>query len=191
MMTEEENYADALRLAEMFRAVYACPKIVISLVHGHIAGGGNGLVAASDYVIASDSSVFRVSEVRLGILPAVISPYVVEKVGLGAARELFFTGRPYSAREAADFGLVNKICGRSFMDEVLQKVTEEICKGSSAALRSTKQLLIRLGMMGGQTGNLADYTARMLAHSRTSDEGREGIVAFLERRIPSWLKENE
>ncbi len=190
MMTEQENYEDALRLSEMFHSVYACPKIVISLVHGHVAGGGNGLVAASDYVIASDSTVFRFSELRLGIIPAVISPYIVGKTGFRHAREMFFTGRAYSAREAVTFGLANEVCGRSFMDEVLKKVTDDMVKSSPSALRSTKHLLIKMEMID-RSGELFNYTSRMLADARYSDEGREGIASFLEKRSPYWLKGKE
>ena len=189
-MTEKENQEDALKLAGLFHSVYACRKVVISLVHGHVAGGANGLVAASDFAIASDSAIFRFSEVRLGLVPASISPYVIERVGLAKAKEMMLSGKAYSAEEALKSGLINQSCRAEFLDEVLDLTTREILKGSPSALRNTKQMINSMRSM--MTSNdWTTYTSRILAGARSSDEGREGISAFLEKRRPFWLLENE
>ncbi len=189
-LPEKENYESALRFAGMFHAVRSCSKVVIALVHGHIAGGANGIVAASDYAIASVSAIFRFSEVRLGLVPATVSPYVIERVGMTRAREMLITGKSYTAEDAERFGLVNKTCRTEFMDEVLEMTTGEILKGSPSALRKTKQMLNRMSD-AGEKENLMSFTSGILAEARASDEGREGVSAFLEKRKPFWVQEKK
>ncbi len=187
---EKENYEDALRLAEMFHSVYSCRKVVITVAHGHIAGGANGLVAAADYAIGSSSAIFRFSEVRLGLVPATVSPYVIERVGMARAREMLLCGKAYSAAAAEKYGLINESCRTEFMDEVLEMITGEILRGSPSALRDTKQMINRIRAVTSLE-KISSYTSGILAAARASVEGREGINAFLEKRKPFWSKEKK
>ena len=189
LTTDKENYDDAFKMAVLFHSVFSCRKVVLTVAHGHVAGGANGLVAAADYAIASSNTVFRFSEVRLGLVPATVSPYLVERVGMSKAREMLLTAKPYSAEEALQVGLINHSCQTEFLDEALGQVLSELVKASPLALRSTKEMLTRLKTMT-KIPNMMSYTAGLLADARSSDEGREGVSAFLEKRKPYWLNEN-
>jgi methylglutaconyl-CoA hydratase len=189
LKTERENYEDALKLAALFDAVFSCRKVVVTVVHGHVAGGANGLVACADYAIASESTIFRFSEVRLGLVPATVSPYVAERVGFSKAREMLLTGKSYNAREALGSGLINQSSETEFLDEVLKDILSEILKASPNALRNTKQMLVRMRTdLYGK--DMMSNTAGILAGARSSAEGKEGVSAFLEKRKPIWLINN-
>ena len=170
-LSYDENVEDAMRLYEMCEAIDTCPAPVIARVHGYALGGGSGLVACSDIAIATPDAVFGFSEVRLGIIPAVISPFVLPKIG-AYARRYFLTGERFDAEAALHIGLVHEVTEDP--DSVVQELVEAISSGGPDAIRAAK-LLIRQRPLGVET-------ARIAAERRTSDEGQEGLRAFLERR---------
>jgi methylglutaconyl-CoA hydratase len=172
----EENVADANALRRMFEAIDACPAPVLAVVHGHALGGGVGLVACSDVVVAHPGTVFAFSEVKLGIIPAVISPFALRRIGESAARRYFVTGERFDAITALRIGLVHEVSAD--LDAALRRVLGELRTAGPRAARHAKRLV--LDRPDGVE------TARRIAERRTSDEGQEGLRAFLERRRPSW-----
>jgi methylglutaconyl-CoA hydratase len=172
----EENVADANALRRMFEAIDTCPAPVVSVVHGHALGGGVGLVACSDMVIADPRTVFAFSEVKLGIVPAVISPFALRKIGESAARRYFVTGERFDAATAIRIGLVHEVSDD--LPAALARVLGELRTAGPRAARHAKRLVL-------ERPDAAE-TARRIAERRTSDEGQEGLRAFLERRRPSW-----
>lgn len=181
----EENYQDALCLARMLDAIALCPKPTIARVNGPAIGGGTGLVAACDIAIADENAFFSFSEVKIGLVPACIGPYVIRKVGQGKARELFITGRRISASQASDINLVNNVVPEGKLDEEVQALLKQLLSSGPSAIAAAKRLVDNTP---GQTREeYIDYTARMIAELRTSPEGREGTTAFLEKRKPGWV----
>ena len=172
----EENVEDAKRLYAMVEAIDTCPAPVVCVVHGHALGGGSGLVAASDIAIAWPDAVFGFSEVRLGIIPAVISPFVLPRIG-AAARRYFVTGERFDAQTALQIGLVSEVSEDA--GETAEAIVESILAGGPEAVREAKRL-VRERPTGIET-------ARIAAARRTSAEGQDGLRAFLERRPPGWL----
>jgi methylglutaconyl-CoA hydratase len=162
----------------MFDAIDGCSAPVVTAVQGHAMGGGIGLVACSDVVLADPGAVFAVSEVRLGVVPAVISPYVLRRIGTGAARRLFVTGERFDAETALRIGLVHEICDD--LEAGVEGVIVDILRGGPAAVRVAKQL--------AREPLPNDRTARTIAERRGSSEGQEGLTAFLEGRPPGWLE---
>jgi methylglutaconyl-CoA hydratase len=183
---EKENYADAMQLATLFETIYSSPKPVIALVHGAVYGGANGLSAACDIVLAEKETVFAFSEVKLGISPATISPYVIRRCGGAASRELMLTGRRFSAEEAARFLLVNKIVEHQEMEETLQSYVKELLAAAPEALAQCKKLIHDVNSQKKQGSELMAETAHLIASQRASAEGQEGIAAFFEKRKPNW-----
>jgi methylglutaconyl-CoA hydratase len=183
---KKENYADAMKLATLFETIYSSPKPVIALVHGAVYGGANGLSAACDIVLAEKNTIFAFSEVKLGISPATISPYVIRRCGGAAARELMLTGRRFTAGEAARFLLVNKIVEIGEMEEALQAYVKELIAAAPNALARCKKLIHDVAGQQHQGRELMDETARLIASQRASAEGQEGIAAFFEKRKPNW-----
>ncbi len=177
----EDNVADAERMAEAFEAVDACPKAVVARVHGAAFGGGAGLVACADIAVAADGTTFAFSEVRLGLLPATISPYVLRAIGPGATRALFTTGRRFDAEEARRLGLVHEVAPEDRVDAIVGEVVDALLRGGPEAVLACKQL-VREATAGLTLTDLPERIAR----ARTGAEGREGVAAFLERRSPSW-----
>lgn len=175
-LTPEENVADAMRFRAALEALNRCPAPVVAKVHGHALGGAAGLVACSDVAIAAPETVFGFTEVRLGIIPAVISPYVLVRIGSGAARRYFVTGERFDAAEARRIGLVHELA--EDLDAAVEQAVEAILAGGPQAVRAAKRLV--LDRPDGPE------TARLIAERRQSDEGQEGLAAFLERREPSW-----
>jgi methylglutaconyl-CoA hydratase len=175
----DENVADANALRRMLEAIDACPAPVVAVVHGHALGGGVGLVACSDVVVADRETVFAFSEVKLGIVPAVISPFALRKIGESAARRYFVTGERFDAATALRIGLVHEVSDdrRAALDGVL----DELRTAGPRAARHAKRLVLERPD--------GPETARRIAERRTSDEGQEGLHAFLERRRPSWAVE--
>ena len=186
--TEEENIADARVLADCLRTLDELSLPVIARINGNVFGGGLGLVACTDIAIAVASAKFALTEVRLGIVPAAISPYVVSAIGSRQARRLFLTGAPFDGAEARALGLVHFACEPSELDAVVANQVELALQGGPAALRAAKQL-IRDVQPARDRAELAEYTARLLASLRISHEGQEGLSAFLERRKPRWTKD--
>jgi len=176
------NVADARRLAALFRAVRDCPKPVVARVHGAALGGGLGLVAASDIAIAADTTVFGFTEVRLGILPAVIAPFVVPRIGLAAARELFLTGERFGSAHARQIGLVARVVPEGGLDTAVAERVDELLLAGPGAQAAVKRLLAAME----PSAEVSDLAAELIAQARASREGREGLEAFLERRPPGW-----
>ena len=177
-LSYDENVEDAMRLYEMCETIDGCPAPVIASVHGYALGGGSGLVACADIAVAASDSVFGFSEVRLGIIPAVISPFVLPKIGASAARRYFLTGERFGAETALRIGLVHDIAEEP--DEVVDGIIRDILSSGPEAVRAAK-LLIRERPTGLET-------ARIAATRRTSDEGQEGLSAFLERRTGTFVE---
>ena len=180
----EENLEDARRLAGMFRSVDELPKPVVAEVRGAAIGGGAGLVAVADVAVVEEGTRFAFSEVRLGIAPATIAPFVVRKVGLSRTRALFLTGERFDAEEAREFGLVHEVVLERDLDSAVDHVVSQMLQGGPAAQAAIKALLHQveatepmeaLGLMTG-----------LIAELRTGEEGQEGLGAFLEKREPRW-----
>jgi methylglutaconyl-CoA hydratase len=172
----EANVTDATALRRMLDAIDSCPAPVVAVVQGHALGGGAGLVACSDIAIAHEQAIFGFSEVKLGIIPAVISPFALRKIGESAARRYFVTGERFDAPTALRIGLVHGVTGD--LDEGLERILAELRTAGPRAARHAKRLV--LDRPDGPE------TARRIAERRTSDEGQEGLRAFLERRRPDW-----
>jgi methylglutaconyl-CoA hydratase len=182
--TEEENLLDAAAAAGLFAAIDALPVPVIGRVHGAALGGGAGLAAVCDIVIADKDAVFGFTEVKLGILPAVISPFVISKIGRSAARELFLTGSRFSATRAREIGLLHAVVPSAELDPTVARYVEELLTGAPEAIAAAKALI---GKVSECSANEAmQYTARAIASRRASREGQEGLKAFLEKRSPNW-----
>ncbi len=175
-LTREENVADALRFRRLLEAIDGCPAPVVVRVHGHALGGGCGLVACSDVAIAAPDAIFAFSEVRLGIIPAVISPFALAKIGPGAARRYFLTGERFDASTALRIGLVHEVAGD--LDGAVERVVDALLAAGPQAVRAAKRLVLDRPQ--------GEETARRIAECRTSAEGQEGLRAFLERRSPGW-----
>jgi methylglutaconyl-CoA hydratase len=175
-LTYEENVEDAMRLYAMLEAIDGCPAPVVARVQGYALGGGSGLVACCDVAVAGKDAVFGFSEVKLGIIPAVISPFVVPRIGVGSARRYFLTGERFDAQAALRIGLVHELADD--LDAAVERVVGELLSSGPQAAREAKKLLREL-----PTG--VD-TAHIAARLRTSPEGQDGLRAFLERRKPSW-----
>jgi methylglutaconyl-CoA hydratase len=173
----DENVDDAMRLFAMMQAIDGCPAPVVARIQGYALGGGSGLAAAVDIAIASEDAVFGFSEVKLGIIPAVISPFVLPKIGEGGARRYFLTGERFDARTALRIGLVSEVADD--LDGAVDQVVDELLTSGPQAAREAKRL-VRTRPQGEET---AQWAARM----RASDEGQEGLRAFLERRKAGWL----
>jgi len=175
-LSYDENVADALRLRAMLDAIDSCPAPVVGRVQGHALGGGCGLVACCDIAIAEPTAQFAFSEVKLGIVPAVISPFALAKIGTGAARRYFVTGERFSATEALRIGLIHEVADD--LDGAVERVVGELLSAGPSAARAAKEL--------ARAPQSAEETARRIAAHRTSPEGQEGLRAFLEKRAPRW-----
>jgi methylglutaconyl-CoA hydratase len=184
--SEEENYNDALRLSDMLYTINTFPCPVIGRVQGHALGGGVGLVSVCDIVIAAETARFAFSEVKLGIAPAVISPYAIRKIGETNARMLFVTGERFSATRAQSIGLVHSVVASDYLDEAIQKALNELLSGGPQAIRASKALALQIGHMSEEQAR--QHTARLNAQLRVSAEGQDGLNAFLEKRSPRWIR---
>jgi methylglutaconyl-CoA hydratase len=184
---EEQNRADARALELMLRTIDDCPKPVVAMVQGAAIGGGLGLVAACDVAVAGEAAQFATSEVRLGIVPAVISPFVVRAIGARQARRYFLTAERFGAEEARRIGLVHEAVPTAELEARVAAVLAEILKGGPEALASAKQLVRLVEMMPQGGSILAEATVGAIAEHRASPEGKEGIAAFLEKRKPAWI----
>lgn len=180
----EENLKESLQLAELFYLMYTLPQPTIARVNGAAIGGGAGLVAVCDLVIASEKAKFSLSEVKLGLVPACISPYVLRRVGERVARELFLTGERIDACKALEFGLVNQVVPDDKLDEAVDERIKQLLSSGPKALAMCKDLLQKIPGMGFE--EFKRYTAEVIAKLRISEEGQEGMNAFLEKRKPKW-----
>jgi len=182
-----ENIADAQAMAGMLRAIRDCPKPVIARIHGPAIGGGVGLTAACDIAVAVESAVFSLSEVKLGIIPAVISPFVLEKIGLGHARRYGLTAERFGATEARRIGLIHEVFATTeALDAWIAATCETIRGNSPAALAACKKVLTAVD--GQSWDSVQRLTAERIAAIRVSPEGQEGLKSFLEKRTPNWTK---
>ena len=184
--TRDENRDDAGKLAEMLRVIYECPKPTLARVQGDVYAGGMGLVAACDMAVAVDSAGFCLSEVKIGLIPATISPYVIRAMGARAAHRYFLTGERFDAAEARRIGLVHEVTSAEALDEKVQAILEPLLRSGPAAVRACKQLVIDVAGREIEPGLVA-ATVEGIATIRASAEGKEGVQAFLSKRKPSWL----
>lgn len=188
--TDAENVRGARELAGLFRRIDGCRVPVVGRIQGAAIGGGTGLVACCDIPIATARAKFGFSEVRLGMAPAVISPFIMARIGRGAARELFVTGARFDAARALQIGLINRVVDdEAALDAAVDAVVADILQGAPGAVTACKELARTVGQM--QPKEAFESTARLIARLRASPEGQEGMSAFLERRRPSWAEEGE
>jgi len=185
--SQSDNFSDAMELATLMKTLNRFPKPTVALVHGVAIGGGVGLIACCDIAVASDATIFALAEVRLGLIPAAISPYVVDTIGARAARRYFLTGERFYAAEARRIGLVHEIAPDDQLEDRLGGVLAALQKGGPSAQLAAKRLIETVRHEDVDDG-LVEETAHRIARIRASDEGHEGIVAFLEKRKPSWQK---
>ncbi len=182
-----ENIADAQRLSKLFQTIYFCNKAVIVCVHGACIGGANGIIAAADIVIAEKGTKFAFSEVRLGITPATISPFVVAKIGNTAAKELMLTGRRFSADEAKDFRLVNAVVDEAEMLDTERQYIDHFLHASPEAVAECKNLLRMVSGTDDRYSPVFMQTSVAIANQRISKAGQEGMAAFFEKRKAEWV----
>ncbi len=184
--TREENLREAQALADLFFTVYNSPKPIVARVQGAALGGGSGLVAASDIPVAALGTQFGFTEVRLGIVPALISPYVIGKIGESAARELFLTGERFEAVRAAEIGLVRAAVPPEDLDAAVEGRVQELLQAGPRAVAEAKALIREVAWK--RVEDVQRYTVERISDLRVSPEGQEGMRAFLEKRKPSWVK---
>lgn len=183
--THDENLADATALAVMLRTIYETPKPVIARVQGDVFAGGMGLVAACDIVVAVDTARFCLSEVKLGLIPATIAPYVIAALGARAAQRFFLTAEVFSAETAARTGFVHEVVDADGLDAAIARYLQAFLAASPAALGEAKRLLREVGGRAIDDALVAD-TAGRIADIRASEQGREGVQSFLNKTTPSW-----
>ncbi len=188
-MSVEENREDTLRLARMLRAIDENPHPVIGMVHGAVLGGACGLVAACDMVIAAEGTKFGFTEVRLGIVPAAISTFVLPKIGERYARRYFLTGEIFAAVDAKQIGLVHEVVPAGELEATADSLCASIAGSGPRAVAEGKKLVRNI--KGREREDAISYTADLIARVRTSEEGQEGLRAFLEKRKPNWIEESQ
>lgn len=182
-----DNLRDAELLANLFRHLHTLPMPAIARVQGAAFGGAVGLVSCCDMAVASESASFCLSEVRIGLIPATISPYVIKAIGERAARRYFTTAEQFTAQRAFELGLVSEVVPEAQLDNAIEKLVEAILGNGPRAVRAAKQLISKVS--GARIDDaLLKYTSERIASLRTSAEGQEGLRAFLEKRQPDWLK---
>ena len=185
--SHEENVQDATRMAEMFLALNTIPAAMIGRIHGAALGGGAGLTAVCDIAVAEDGALFGFTETKLGILPAVISPYVLPKIGPSAARELFLTGMRFSAARAKEIGLVHAVVAADQLDQRVQVYVDELLSASPTGIAAAKNLIQQV--WGRSPQEAMTITANAIAAQRVSPEGQDGLKAFLDKRKPRWTNQ--
>lgn len=184
----EQNLSESNRLAELFYAFYSFPKPIIGRINGAAIGGGCGFVAVCDVAVAAASAVFSFSEVKIGIVPACIAPYVIKKCGEGKTRELFITGERIKAEHAAEVGLINRVVEDTDLDSAIDDLCRAIVSSGPEAVKMAKELIASVPAMSPD--QFKPYTAEMIARLRQSDEGQEGMHAFLAKRKPNWCSDD-
>jgi methylglutaconyl-CoA hydratase len=184
--SDAENLADATKLADMLRTIYLCPKPVVAKIQGDCYAGGMGLVAACDIAVAAEEANFCLSEVKLGLIPATISPYVIKAMGENAARRYFLTAERFSAAEAHRIGFVHELVKAEALDSAVAAIVKALVNNSPNAVQQAKVLVRDIAGRPVDNALLAD-SAERIAQIRASAEGREGVASFLEKRKPSWL----
>ena len=183
--THEDNVRDARAAAEMFLAINTIPAIVIGRIHGAALGGGSGLAAVCDIVVTESTALFGFTETKLGILPAMISPYVLQKIGASAGRELFLTGMRFDATRAKEIGLVHAVVAPGELDAAVDRYVAEALSASPTAVARAKALIQRV--LGQAPADAIGITADAIAAQRVSPEGQDGLKAFLAKGAPGWV----
>jgi len=181
----DQNFKESLNLSKCFFTIYTCKKPTIAVVHGAAIGGANGLLASCDFAYADDNTTFSLSEVKIGVVPACISPYVTKRVGEYGSRELMLTGRRIKGKEAEHFRLVNKALPTEELENYLSTVIDLLRTSGPKAMSHCKNLIFNISNKETLEQAL-ESTARMIAEIRASEEGQEGMAAFLEKRKPKW-----
>jgi len=182
----EENYQDSLNLAKCFYTIYTCKKPTIAVVQGAAIGGANGLLAACDFAYCSDETTFSLSEIKIGIIPSCIGPYVTKRVGEYGARDLMLSGKRIKGKEAEYYRLVNKSLPPEKLDEFTDSVIALLMTSGPNAMSHCKNLIFDISNKLTFDESI-DYTARLIAELRASKEGQEGMASFLEKRKPNWI----
>ena len=185
--TRDDNLADASELAAMLRAIYECPQPTIARVQGDVYAGGMGLVAACDMAVSVDSAHYCLSEVKLGLIPATISPYVIRAMGARAAHRYFLTAERFSAQEAHRIGLVHEVTSAEVLDVKMNELTQALVSASPNATRVCKKLVQDVAEREINDA-LVRMTVEGIADIRASSEGKEGVQSFLQKRKPNWLQ---
>ena len=183
--SESDNRDDAMGLAKMLKALHDIPALTVAVVEGNAMGGGAGIVAACDMAVAVEGARFAFSEVKLGLIPATIAPYVIEAVGARRARQLFLTANAFYADYAAHAGLIDLVLPEGSVDEFISMLSDSLTNNAPGAMGEAKRLVNDIAHHKIDNG-LMDETAKRIARARVSDEGREGVAAFLEKRKASW-----
>jgi len=184
----DENYAESLRLSQCFNAIYSCKFPTIAVVHGAAIGGANGILAACDFALCEKNTVFSLSEVKIGIVPACISPYVIKRVGEYGAKELMLTGMRFRGKKAAKCGLVNAAYSFKKLVPMLEDLIMVLKTSGPVAVSQCKTLIHDVKNNWDHQEAMVN-TAKMIADIRSSEEGQEGMAAFLEKRKPNWVVE--
>ncbi|HTJ28452.1 MAG TPA: enoyl-CoA hydratase-related protein [Candidatus Limnocylindria bacterium] len=184
-LSEAENVRDAEAFSEMYRAIDRCPKPVVAKVHGAVLAGGIGLCAVADAVVAHEETIFGFTETKLGIIPAVIAPFVLAKIGVSHARRLFLTGERFDADRAQAIGLVHEVVHGDALDGTVDAIVEEFETAAPGAVVAAKRLIAEVRSVSYDDSR--ELTARAIAAQRVGAEGQEGLRAFLERRTAAWI----
>jgi methylglutaconyl-CoA hydratase len=184
--SREENVRDAKAMARMFEALDQLPIPLVGRIHGAALGGGAGLAAVCDVVVAAEDAAFAFTEVKLGIIPAVISPYVLAKIGQSAARDLFLTGARFSAARALDIGLVHAVADAADLDRVVAKYVNDVLTSGPEAVAAAKRLIAEVTARDRRSA--VEYSAEAIAERRVSKEGQDGMRSFLEKRPADWIR---
>lgn len=183
----EDNESDALRLANLMRSLNYLSKPSIARINGAAFGGGLGLISACDITISVDNTRFGLTEARLGLAPAVISPYVIRRIGEANTRRYFLTGERFNSQKALDIGLIQQLVPAEQLDEAVEGVISELLRSGPLAVTECKQLAFEIaGHSAASQQSIDEYTAKLIARLRVSREGQEGLAAFLEKRQPDW-----
>lgn len=182
----KQNLEESMALAEVLFQLYSLPKPTIALVNGAAIGGGTGFLSACDMALAAKEATFGLSEVKIGLVPAAISPYVIRKIGESKAREYFLTGKRISARKAKEIGLVNDVVSLDKLHGSADRLIKNLLTSGPEAMASCKELIMRTS--SARVEDVKEFTANMIAGLRVSKEGQEGMASFLEKRKPNWIK---
>lgn len=182
----EANSMEAYKLAQLLQKLYALPKPTIARINGSAFGGALGIIACCDIAIGTHNSEFAFTEVNLGIIPAVVSPYIVSAIGYRRAKRLFISGKRFSAEEAKLMGFLHEVVDTESLDEAVQNEIDLLLQAGPSAQQECKRLVQKLA---GISDDISDYTAELIAQIRISKEGQEGLTAFLEKRKPDWVKD--
>ncbi|MEM1080844.1 MAG: enoyl-CoA hydratase-related protein [Pseudomonadota bacterium] len=187
--SELDNRADAKRLAAMFRSLDQLPIPTIARVNGSAFGGGVGLIACCDMAVASSQALFGLTEVRLGLIPATIAPFVINRIGISASRRLLLTGEKFTAQQARRYGLISECVEADQLDQVVDTLIQSLLAGGPQAIDQCKQLIRRIHHFDGSQRELDAMTAEWIARLRVSDEGQHGLRSFLNKQQPKWMTE--